>query len=540
MIGRDGFLMGIVKKEYNSISMIIIMLVIAVSVFFGSKKQGYYIDEYYVYCVANGTQAGMDINLGEWNNTDRYFRHLVSEGEENFHFQQTYENEINGTHPPLYYYLVHFVSSVFSGVFSKWIGLSVNIILLLPIMILVKRIAWKLSGNNEIITLLTMLFYGLSPATISMTMLIRMYLMLSLWVLLYAYVHIMDIERDHLSIPGFLLPVFICGFFGFLTQYFFVILMFFITCSYAFYLLVLCHRLRDACIYVLTAVSSLLCTYFPWPFSFFHIVQGSRGKGAFSQIRDSSSYLNRFFEHLVYMNKMMFSGLFPIFVLMLIIGIFILVNRCKAIYRSAGTPILKNLSVSARGFILLGIASILNFIVLTQLSLMDGIECFRHTYASYAIFMILLPIGVYKILDNIFIRANQLPYIVTLVIVLLILVLGFCQKRVLFLFENEKEAMLFAKEHPNEKVVMFENDDGNYDSVMQQMIMYPRVYFALASDLETVKDSEVANADELLVYITTGTEDVEACLDSIYEQNSKITKAEHMWDFSFFSVYLMN
>lgn len=44
--------------------------------------------------------------------------------------------------------------------------------------------------------------------------------------------------------------------------------------------------------------------------------------------------------------------------------------------------------------------------------------------------------------------------------------LGLTQKRVLLLYENEKEAMTFAREHPLEKVVMFENDDGNYDSMM--------------------------------------------------------------------------
>ena len=172
--------MYFIKDKYNSITVAVIVLVLAVSVLFGFRKQGYYIDEYYLYCLANGTQTGMDINPGEWNDTDRYVRILVSDGEENFHFKQAYETIRNGTHPPLYYYLVHFVSSIFSGIFSKWIGLSVNIAILIPMLMLVNRIAWKLS-NNEVVTLATMLLFGLSTSTISMTMLIRMYLLLA-WI----------------------------------------------------------------------------------------------------------------------------------------------------------------------------------------------------------------------------------------------------------------------------------------------------------------------------------------------------------------------
>ena len=512
---------------------------LAVSVFFGFKKQGFYIDEYYIYCHANGTQTGMDINAGEWNDTDRYFGQLVSEGEENFDFRQTYETERNGTHPPLYYYLVHFVSSIFSGVFSKWIGLSINIAILLPIMILVNKIAWKLSAGNELVTLSSMFLFGLSTATISMTMLIRMYLLLALWTLLYAYIHIADLERDRLSVPRFLLPVFLCGFFGFLTQYFFLIIMFFISFVYAFYLLVSCRRVKDVLIYGTTAVVSLICTYFPWSISYFHIFKGPRGKGAFSQARNLSDCVRRLGVHLGYMNKMMFGGLLPLFVVLLIVGTVLIVRRCIEIKRSSGTPVLNKLSIPTRGFIMIALASIFNFIVLSQVSLMDGIACFRHSYTSYSLFMILLPVGLYRLAGSFGKKSEKNAYTVMIAAVSLILILGFVQKRVLFLYENEREAMTFARQHPDEKVMMIEHDDGNYDSMMQQIIMYPRVYFAIDSAPETIKNDEIANADELLVYMTNRAENTEECFEAIYSQNPKLTTAEHLWDFDFFSVYLM-
>ncbi len=537
--GRIGQTVDLVKKNFNILRIILYVFILAVSVFFGFKKQGFYIDEYYIYCHANGTQTGMDINAGKWNDTDRYVRLLVSEGEENFSFRQTYETERNGTHPPLYYYLVHFVSSIFSGVFSKWIGLSVNIAILIPMLILVDRIAWKLS-DNEAVTLVTILLFGLSTSTISMTMLIRMYLLLALWTVWYAYIHVMDLERDHLSVSKFLLPVFLCGFFGFLTQYFFVIIMFFVSFVYAFYLLVSCRRIKDVFIYGATALISLICTYFPWPISFFHIFKGPRGKGAFSQARNLSDFIHRLGVHLGYMNKMLFGGLLPVFVVLLAIGVFLIVRRCIEIKNLSGTPVLTKLSIPTRGFIMLGLASVFNFLVLSQLSLMDGIACFRYSYTSYVLFMILLPVGLYRLAGFFLKKSEKSGYVLMLTGVLAILILGFAQRRVLFLYENEKEAITFAMEHPDEKVIMFECDDGNYDSMMQQMIMYPRVFFALADDPETAKDDEIAGADELLVYMSKSAEDKDACFDSIYSQNPNITKTEHLWDFDFFSVYLMN
>ena len=497
--------------------------------------------EYYLYTLANGTQLGVAIESGKWNDTTPYMSQLVSEGDENFRFGQMYEATASNVHPFLYYALVHFVSSIFTGIFSKWIGLSINILLLIPILIVVKKLAWKLSGENEIITLITMLLCGLSPATMSMTMLIRMYLLLSLWTLWYAYLHVMDLEREKLSVTKFLLPVFICGFCGFLTQYFFVVIMFFITFVYAFYLLVFCRRVKDAVIYGFTALFSLICTYFVWPVSYFHIFKGYRGKGAVSQLKDVAHLGKRLFSHLDYLNTMVFAGTLPVFAILLIAGTVLLLRRVRQLRKQSQKNILRSFSVSTRGIILLSIAAVLNFLILTQLGLLDGITCCRHTYTSYALFLVLLPSCTYKLLTSLMPARRQIASACTIAAFLAVLLLGYVEKNVLFLYEGEKVATTYAKEHPDAKVVMFQADNGMYDSRIQELIMYPQVYYISVNDLSTAEDETIANADELLVYMTTQTDDQEACFESIYRQNPKLTQADHLWDSNyFFSVYLMH
>lgn len=527
------------KNKYRLLNIVLICGILLAAVAFGQKKQGYYIDEYYQYTLSNGTQLGIDIVPGEWNDTSRFEGQLVSEGEENFHYGQMYENTANDVHPFLYYVLIHFASSVFTGVFSKWIGLSVNLILFIPMLLLVGEIAQKLSGNNETVTLLTVAMFGFSPATISVVVLIRMYLLLALWTLLYVYIHISDLERDTLSVPRFLIPVFICGFLGFLTQYFFVVIMFFVSFSYAVYLFVFKRRIRDTFIYGATALASLGCTLLVWRVSIYHIFKGYRGKGAFSQLTDASKWMDRFATHLKFLNTMVFGGTMPLFVIILTVGLVLFVKKCLMIHYKNDMSVMDALSVRAKGFLLVLISSLLSFIVLAQIALIDGITCIRQYYITYALFLILIPIGSYWTVKAIT-GSEKMPTIMTFILVCGVLIQGHCQKNVLYLYEEEKVAKEYAADNPGSKVVVFQNDDGMYDSLIQQILLYPRVYFASINEPDTAKDKEIASAEELLVYVPKDTDCKEECFESIYKQNDKIKQAEHLWDTTVFSAYLLH
>ncbi len=528
-----------IEKNNRILTITTIVLVVLASIIFGFKKQGFYIDEYYLYTVANGTQFGIAIEQGKWNDTSDYTKQLVSEGDENFSFKQVYHTESNGVHPPLYYYMLHFVSSVFAGRFSKWIGVSLNILILIPMLIVVHKMALKLSGGNQVVSLITVLLFGLSPATISMVMLVRMYLLLGFWTVLYVYLHVCDLERNSLSFKRFLLPVFITGFLGFLTQYFFVILMFFVTFVYAFYLMVFSRRVRDAIVYGTTALLALISTHLVWPFAHFHIFKGYRGTDAVTQLRDYHHIFDRIWLTFQWLDKLVFGHTTIVFIVLLIIGTVVLFKRIADQKKDGENNIIKSLPISTKGIIMIAIASLLNFFALSQVALLDGIECSRQFYTSYVLFLILIPIGVFQVF-MFFWRGNVgRSTVMTACIVGTVLILGFVQKNVQFLYENERVLIEYARQHPDAKVVMFNNDDGNYDSRIQELMLYPRVYYVPVSDLSLAEDPIIASADELLVYISTAA-DPEDCFKEIYKQNSNITKSELLCNcYMFFDVYIL-
>lgn len=528
-----------IKNHYNAFTISVVSLVLAVSVFFGFKKNGFYIDEYYLYTMANGSQLGVAISSGEWNDTSDYMKQLVSEPGENFHFKQVYETESSNVHPPLYYYLLHFMSSIFSGRFSKWIGLGLNLLILIPTLIIARKMAWELSGHSEAITLLTVFLFGLSPATISMVVLVRMYLLVGHFTLLYAYLHIADLKRGELSYKRFIIPLMVTGFLGFLTHYFFVVIMFFITFVYAFYMLVFCRRIKDTMIYCTAALFSLVLTYFAWPYSYYHIFKGYRGKGAVSQLRDSSHMWDRLFTELNWLDRMVFSFTFIAFAIVLIYGSVLLIVYCVKQHRRGSRNVIKSLSVSAKGVILTGIASILNFFVLSQISLMDGIMSCRHLFTSYVLFLVLLPSGLYIVLKQQKWLSEDAALIVSSVAMSIVAIFGHIEHNVLFLFENEYIVKEYVENHSNIKMVMFQNDDGNYDSRIQELILFPEVYYASVSDLDTAKDPVLSSEDELLVYVSRAA-DPEECFAVIYDQNPNITQSELLMEcYDFFDVYLL-
>ncbi|MBR4575066.1 MAG: hypothetical protein IKO16_09160 [Lachnospiraceae bacterium] len=539
---------GISKRTETIILAMIIMASVCLAIYFGYRKAGMYIDEDYTYTISNGTQLGIAIENGNWNDTAPFMDQLISEGNENFRFSQMYENTANDVHPPLYYIPVHLISSIFSGVFSKWIGLSVNILILIPTLIFVYRLAFLLAGKNSLAALVTTAFYGLSSATMSNAVYIRMYMMLSLWTVIYAYVHVKALDDEaegeaKLSFRRFLLPLLIVGFCGFLTQYFFVVIMFFISFVYAFYLLVFCGRVKDTFIYGFTALMSLVSTAAVWRSSKFHIFDGYRGKGAVEQLFSFHEYAKRLMTYTGYMNRQIFGGLLPLYAVLFAIGNVLIVITIIKLRKDGVKRAIASLPVYVKGMVLLEIAAILDFTVLAQIGIFAPPESCRFLFQAYSIFLILVPVGTIGIARKLMSSNAKLSgasLFVSISVLIVSTCIGFATDQVLFLYESERSAMEWIDDHPDVPLVLFQNDDGNYDTCIPAYIKYPSIYVASVNEPDSIINDRISNTDELLVYVSTGVEDAQACIDSIIKENPNITKADHVWNsYGWFDVYHM-
>lgn len=254
-------------KIKNNIAFFLIVLVaISIYILFGISKKGYFIDEVYSYGLSN-SEYRTDISefdiFDKWIDNESFYEYITVSDGGRFNYEAVYKNQINDVHPPLYYMLLHSVCSVFAGQYNKWQGIGINIFLSIFIFLLLRLICDKIFDKNKNISNAVALIYALSTMTISNVIYIRMYILLTLFTIIYAYLHILVVEhRINTKKLFFIGIVFILGM---MTQYYFIITAFFISMLFTLYLWY-SKEFKKSIFYIITMLISLLASYMLFPF----------------------------------------------------------------------------------------------------------------------------------------------------------------------------------------------------------------------------------------------------------------------------------
>lgn len=223
------------NKKLITFSFFIILCFV---IFFCIKKQGMFTDEIYTFGLANSFYAPYITDVFGGNIIDQIvnsadlFNYIAVKDGEQFQFASVFYNQSHDTLPPLYYCIIHFVSSFFPNVFSKWFGLGVNIILYVCSLLALFKLCNKIF-NNDRYSLIVILFYGLSSIGLSTMLMIRMYLLLTLFTILLAYFSLQMIENKDLK---YCVVISLLHLFGMLTHYYYAVYGFFVLLIVAYYL----------------------------------------------------------------------------------------------------------------------------------------------------------------------------------------------------------------------------------------------------------------------------------------------------------------
>ena len=256
--------MKCIKERILVIAVFAFMVLIGLK--FCNDKDGYHVDEIYTCILSNSEYAPwiMDIKEGDITSkiiTRQELIDLITIDEtDEFEYGSVYYNQTKDVHPPLYYYLIHTLSSIFTNSFSKWIGLGLNVIVYLVTIALLYHLINKFWCDSQNALLVTVI-YGLSNIALSTLLFIRMYMLLTFFTLLLAYLIL-----EHMKSPREILypAIFVTMFLGMLTQYYFVIYAFFVCAGYDFFLL-LKRKYKSFAGFSIAALSGLtaMLIYFP-------------------------------------------------------------------------------------------------------------------------------------------------------------------------------------------------------------------------------------------------------------------------------------
>lgn len=216
----------------NLILLVLIMVMCGIIFFYQTQKVGFHEDESYTLCSAVNPNNGLMAAYDDWAaspvwRTKEYVKDFMTLTTNNiFNFKALYMNQAYDNHPPVFYTLVHFSSLLFGGQFNVYTVFVVNLIAFVFSCIILNNTLKLLNKNHLIFP--SLILYGLSMGTISMVLFQRMYMLLTLFIMLYFYLSLKIYKSDFVMDKKTCIQLGLATVFGFLTQYFFAIYAFFI------------------------------------------------------------------------------------------------------------------------------------------------------------------------------------------------------------------------------------------------------------------------------------------------------------------------
>ena len=121
-----------------------ITLCMLIALFFDFKKETFDGDEIYSYTLATSPNGGFMVGNVPSNNFTSpvvYNEALTLNKADLFHFYKVYLNQANDVHPPFYYFLFNLAASFKLDYFTKWTGLSLNLMFFLVTLVFVYLIS---------------------------------------------------------------------------------------------------------------------------------------------------------------------------------------------------------------------------------------------------------------------------------------------------------------------------------------------------------------------------------------------------------------
>ena len=506
----------------------------AAAFYFCTAKQGFHEDEYYTYYSTARTN-GLYVEDGRWMDRDTYRNEFVVLPDQRFQYGLVRQVQSWDVHPPVYYWIFHTAASLVPGVFSKWIGLSVNLLLHGINIVLLAYLSYLVSGKDRKLSLFAVLFFGLGCGAMSGVVFIRMYELLTTFVLLCGILHVRADTREDRRLPvaGCLLPMAAVTYLGFLTQYYYIIFLFFLGIAFCVRLLARDRSIAGCVRYGIAQAAGLALAWITYPSclgQMFHGYRGAQATENFFRLEGTPERLS-FFADLA--DRYAFGHLLWPFLLAAVLGI---VGR-RGWFRRFGSPYWMML------FAVFGY-----FLTVSRTALLLGDDSLRYQLPVYGIAVLLVFMTIKVLWQERLPRNGKWSVYVRyakaalLVICLAAVWNGYRTDGVRFLYPEDRAQTANAEEMAKRGVpVVYLYQSGAewcvWD-VTDELLQYPAVWFAAAGENPKMEEAEISAAKELIVYMDKGA-DADAQIAGIMELCPRLESRRLLFEEKYCDVYYL-
>ncbi len=183
------------KFIYTLLTLIMIAGIARFSYGFFVEKKGTHSDEEWSFGLANSYyepyiySSDDDLytkNNNKWISGKVIKDYLTVQKGERFSFGSVYYNMSCDMHPPLYFFVLHFLSSFFVDQYILALGFFINVICYIFFAIYIYK-TLALIGRSDFFAVLGVLFCTFNNGTLSMMVYIRMYMMVTMFATMFLY-----------------------------------------------------------------------------------------------------------------------------------------------------------------------------------------------------------------------------------------------------------------------------------------------------------------------------------------------------------------
>lgn len=238
-------------------------------------------DETFSYGLANNAEEYLFVGPwmleDHWTSTSLLKNYMSVQKGQAFNYKMVWKHQADDVHPPLYYVLIHTVSSFFIDSYSNAIGYFINFIFMLGILSIVYLIEMKyLFKNEKLYSLLGCFLLIFTAGILEIICVIRMYTMLIFFVLLTTYIlmRILDHKGIGKKEVALLFGTSLCGA---LTHYFYYMFAFFPALFALVYMISKKWSAKDVLKYIFTWIGGISSALLVFPYTINHVLNTNRG-----------------------------------------------------------------------------------------------------------------------------------------------------------------------------------------------------------------------------------------------------------------------
>lgn len=532
----------IVEKPNIKIHHILLsILIIAIGIFWMSRKEDLDIDEVFTFGLANNTYQ-LDIeDFKEYDGNELLLHYAAVKDGEEFNVKNVFFNQKMDTHPPLYYLLVNFVSSIRKGTFSMWHGLIINLVFMLALFWEMQYF-FNLIINDKLMSSIFSIIAFFTYGMINEIVFIRMYVVLSVISMAFAILIIEKIKSyQNNGINPYVtsLQFFLICVLGILTQYHFAIIALYFSIVFGLFLIYK-KEFKTLFLIILSGALSIVVSILIFPGMINHIF----GESSLHAVNGEQIYSlsKKFFEILRTVYRSFFGvGIIPYIFILVIAIVLAIINLIK------NKSNIKNVISNNKWFFITLFACIFYYVAIP---FTIKYTFARYLYNIYSLIIVCIISSIYLLFKSI---KPMLKYISLVVIIMLTITsrlntqpfsLNVGNNKFYEFLKNNSDTKILALYRSKDKQGRFNSQDTSLWKIQRPIYTFraiKNISFVDISSHPSImyrSNDSISNNNRLFILIYTDENDNEI-LSNIM-QNNGFTNISKIIDTTYYHMYLIS